>query len=367
VRYSSVKPSKAVILAREPAVYAQGPAAPNFRVGDWEAHAPALLPVANRPLLGHALDWMGAAGVRDVAVLTGDRVANEARGTLDGNWPFEPSWLVREPGESLGDSLGALTEFLDGEPFVLHLADSLARQSLPALLESVEEPDELEAVVVVHGSDNGAESVVDIRERLGGARGGAAPELGHSATAGVAVIGAQVAAEAADLDAWPGRELNALAERVNQVGGRVRVRRARGWWRFGRGTDAALDGNRFALEALGEGSPRGEVIDSRIQGAVSIHPSARVESSIVRGPAVIGAGVRLRDAYVGPYTSIGNDVVIEGAEIEHSIVMPGASIHHLGGRLEASVIGPSARVFRAFSLPRALRLTVGRGAEVSLP
>jgi glucose-1-phosphate thymidylyltransferase len=158
-----------------------------------------------------------------------------------------------------------------------------------------------------------------------------------------------------------------LAERINQLGGNVRPRRVTAWWRFTRGAEAVLEGNRFALESLREVPPRGELIDSRIQGAVSIHPTVRLESSIVRGPAVIGAGVRLRDAYVGPYTSIGNDVVIEGAEVEHSIVMPEASIRHLGGRLEASVVGASARVCRDFRLPRALRLSVGRGAEVSLP
>ncbi len=360
-----MKPSKAVILAREPAVSAEGDAAA-FRVGDWEASAPALLPVANRPLLGHALDWLAAADMRDVVIVTGDRLADETRDTLDGDWPFKPAWHVQEPGERLGASLASLTEFLDGEPFLLHLADSLARQSFPALLGS-EKAGQLDAVVVVHGSEQRQESVVDIRDRLGGARVNGAPELGRSATAGVAVLGARVAEEAADLDAWPGRELNALAERVIEIGGNVRVCKATGWWRFGRGTEAALEGNRFALEALGEVSARGEVIDSTIQGAVSIHPTARIESSIVRGPAIIGAGVRLRDAYVGPYTSIGNDVVIEGAEVEHSIVMPEASIRHLGGRLEASVIGSNARVFRAFQLPRALRLSVGRGAEVSLP
>ena len=360
-----MKPSKAVILAREPAVSAQGDA-PAFRVGDWEAPAPALLPVANRPLLGHALDWLAEADIQDVAIVTGDRLANEARDSLDGNWPFKPSWLIQEPGEPLGESLAALTGFLQGEPFLLHLADSLARESLPALLGN-EEPADLDAVVVVHGSGDEPRSVVDIRERLGGARGSGPPELGRSATAGVALIGARVAEQATDLDAWPGRELNVLAERVNQVGGEVRVRRATGWWRFGRGTDAALEGEPVPLEALADASPRGEVIDSTIQGAVSIHPTARIESSIIRGPAIIGAGVRLRDAYVGPYTSIGNDVVIEGAEVEHSIVMPEASIRHLGGRLEASVIGTHARVFRAFRLPRALRLSVGRGAEVSLP
>jgi glucose-1-phosphate thymidylyltransferase len=354
-----------VILAREPAPATQGNGTA-LRVGNWEAPPPALLPVANRPLLAHALDWLGAASIREVAIVTGDRLAHEARDTLEGDWPFELDWLAQAPGESLGESLAGLTGFLDGEPFVLHLADSLARQSLPTLLGGHEASD-LEAIVVVHGSDDGPRSVVDIRERLGGARGTFPPELGRSATAGVAVLGAKVAQEAAGLDAWPGREPNAIAERVNQLGGSVRVRRAAGWWRFDRGTDAALDGNRFALESLARTAMRGEIVDSRIQGAVSIHPTARLESSIVRGPAIIGAGVRLRDAYVGPYTSIGNDVVIEGAEVEHSIVMPEATIRHLGGRLEASVVGPRARVCRDFRLPRALRLSIGRGAEVSLP
>jgi glucose-1-phosphate thymidylyltransferase len=359
-----VKPSKAVILAREPAVAAQGDGSA-LRAGNWEAAAPALLPVANRPLLWHALDWLAGAGIREVAVVAGDRLANEARAALEGR-PFEPNWLVQVPGESFGDSLAALTGFLDGEPFVLHLADSLARQSLPSLLGS-DEPGDLEAIVVVHRSGDGRQSVVDISQRLGGARGTAPPELGGSATAGVAVLGAKVVEKVSDLEAWPGRELNVLAERLNQLGGGVRLRRATGWWRFGHGADAALEGNRFALEALREMPLCGEIIDSRVQGAVSIHPSARLESSIVRGPAVIGAGVRLRDAYVGPYTSIGNDVVIEGAEVEHSIVMPEAAIRHLGGRLEASIVGPGARVCRDFRLPRALRLSVGRGAEVSLP
>jgi hypothetical protein len=59
-------------------------------------------------------------------------------------------------------------------------------------------------------------------------------------------------------------------------------------------------------------------------------------------------------------------VVIENAEVEHSIILPGASIRHLGGRLEASVVGPQARIFRDFRLPRAFRLNVGEGAEVAL-
>ena len=56
----------------------------------------------------------------------------------------------------------------------------------------------------------------------------------------------------------------------------------------------------------------------------------------------------------------------EGAEIERSIISDGARIMHVGGRIEASTVGRSARIFRDFALPRAMRLHVGDGVELAL-
>ena len=86
----------------------------------------------------------------------------------------------------------------------------------------------------------------------------------------------------------------------------------------------------------------------------------------MRGPAVIGRGARITDAYVGPYTAIGDDVVIEGAEIEHSIVLEGAQLRSVGTRIESSVIGQNARVARTFTRPSFLRLALGAGGEILL-
>jgi glucose-1-phosphate thymidylyltransferase len=86
----------------------------------------------------------------------------------------------------------------------------------------------------------------------------------------------------------------------------------------------------------------------------------------VRGPAVIGPGARVTDAYIGPYTSIGAGVVIEGAEIEHSIVLQQAQLRYVGTRLESSVIGSGARVLRDFRTPSAIRVSIGDGAEIVL-
>jgi glucose-1-phosphate thymidylyltransferase len=329
------------------------------------AQAPSAVPVANRTLLCHALDWLAQAGVREAAVIVPQELAGPARDAVaGGRRALRVSWVEQLPDESLAYVLGDLTGFLDGEAFVLHLGDSLAKQSLRSLTAGRTDCD-TEALLVVNES-LGVElaQVVQLRAAVGG--GPARPRPLRSDSAGVAVLGPGALDGAANLDLDPEHALEALVERVQQRGGRVALCGVTDWWRFRGGTEALLEGNRFALEGLRADYDRSQAIDSKFQGAVVVHPEARIRSSVVRGPAIIGARARLRDAYVGPYTSIGDDVAIEGAEIEHSVVLPGASISHLGGRLEASVIGPKSRVFRDFRLPRALRLTLGEGAEVSL-
>jgi glucose-1-phosphate thymidylyltransferase len=327
--------------------------------------AAPLLPVANRSLLGHALDWLAQAGVREAAVIVPDDLAEPAReaaATVRG--ALRVSWVEQLRNESLPHVLGDLTGFLNGEPFVLHLADSLAKQSLRSLIRGRADCDIDAMLVIAESREDELAQVVQLRTAAGG--GPARPRPLRNDAAGVAVMTARAFEGVANLHLDPDRMLETLTQRIQQRGGRVATCYATDWWRFRGGADALLEGNRFALEGHRADYDGAQVADSRIQGAVIIHPDARISSSVIRGPAIIGTGVRLRDAYVGPYTSIGDDVVIEGAEIEHSVVLPGASISHLGGRLEASVIGPKSRVFRDFRLPRALRLTVGEGAEVCL-
>ena len=60
-----------------------------------------------------------------------------------------------------------------------------------------------------------------------------------------------------------------------------------------------------------------------------IEDGAKLERTVVRGPAIIGAGTRISDSYIGPYTAIDRDVVITGSEVEHSIVLAGSSIRDL--------------------------------------
>jgi hypothetical protein len=54
-------------------------------------------------------------------------------------------------------------------------------------------------------------------------------------------------------------------------------------------------------------------------------------NSTVRGPAIIGAGTRSSNSYVGPYSSIGVDCEIIDSEIEHSVVLEQSRIVGIPG------------------------------------
>jgi glucose-1-phosphate thymidylyltransferase len=317
----------------------------------------ALVPIANRPIAAHALDTLDRAGVRQVMVVCAPEEAEQLREAVSGQSEPELHWLVHDRPGDLAASLAGARDFIAGEPFVVHLGDSLCRESLLPLIQS-QGIGEADALALVQEPGGGQAEVVSLRGN----------PLGCADPAGLYAVGPGVVDAVNATPPLPGIEEGLLATLgvLAQRGGRLDTPAVRSWWRYRGRADALLEANRFLLQGLRADAAAATLVDSHIQGEVAIDPSAKLDSTTVRGPAIIGPRVRLVNAYVGPYTSIGADVVIEGAEIEHSIILPGASIAHLGGRLEASIVGAQAKVFRDFRLPRALRLNVGEGAEISL-
>jgi glucose-1-phosphate thymidylyltransferase len=160
-------------------------------------------------------------------------------------------------------------------------------------------------------------------------------------------------------------EITDAIQQLVDTGRRVDPHIVRGWWKDTGQVQDMLEANRLILDDIEE-HVQGELIDSRVEGRVTIEQGARLERTTVRGPAIIGRGAVLTDAYIGPYTAIGDHVVISGAEIEHAIVLEGSSIQDLSGRIEASLIGRNVAIARSPTLPRAYRFVVGDNAEIAI-
>jgi glucose-1-phosphate thymidylyltransferase len=160
-------------------------------------------------------------------------------------------------------------------------------------------------------------------------------------------------------------EITDAIQHLVDEGKRVEPHVVVGWWKDTGRLEDMLEANRLVLDAL-HGRIDGELIDSSAEGRVVIEEGAVLERSNVRGPAIIGARARLVDCYVGPYTAVGADCVIERAEVENSILLAGASVTGLDGRMESSLLGRNVKVGRGPSQPRAYRFMVGDNCEIGI-
>jgi glucose-1-phosphate thymidylyltransferase len=109
-----------------------------------------------------------------------------------------------------------------------------------------------------------------------------------------------------------------------EMGAKVRTTGVDVWLDTGT-VQATLETNRFLLEH-GAAQPAGNLAPgNEIIPPVSIHPSARIENSVI-----------------GPYASVGADCQVTGSRIEDSILEAGAQVD--AAALKNSIIGKQARV-----------------------
>ena len=213
--------------------------------------AASLVPVANRPILFHALEAMREAGIADVAIVSCPATEDDIREAVgDGAaWGLELTHLVANGGGPAAP-LHAAQAFVEDGPFILQRGDGLlgdALSSFAGLLDE-ERPD---VVLLVHRQlARRRRAELEGRRLLRAAGVRAAP--GMTGVAGVYLFGAGALRGARRaLGSGPdGMGLADIVEHVPQAGGRVHVRPVRDWQRYTGDAQDLLEMNRIALDEL---------------------------------------------------------------------------------------------------------------------
>jgi glucose-1-phosphate thymidylyltransferase len=301
-----------------------------------------LVPIATKPIVFHTLEALRGAGVLEVALLTESKTADLFKAAVgDGRrWGMAVHYAECEPDTDVHSALAVAGDFIDGEPILLQRADALIREQLREHIVSFAR-DELDAIALMVAH---ARTINPLPRTPGG----------------------YLLSEHAVSIIRDGQGARDPLARLRRHGSQVRVFDVEGCLACHGSESSLLDANRHALGAIRTEIGGAVLEGSEIQGPVFVHPTASLKNTLVRGPAVIGPRSRLVDSYVGPYTSIGDNVRIEGTEIEHSIVMDGAQLLFVGSRLETSIIGRGASIVRRFDMPSAVRMSIGDGAQVAL-
>ncbi|HET9119639.1 MAG TPA: glucose-1-phosphate thymidylyltransferase [Solirubrobacterales bacterium] len=334
--------------------------------------AKQLVPVANKPVLFYGIEALVEAGITDIAVIIAPETGGEIRQAAGDGSDFGAriTYIEQEAPLGLAHALLTAEEYLGQSPFVMYLGDNLLRDGITDLVEVFRgsQPDAL--ILLTRVEDPSSYGVAE----LNGERVVRLIEKPENPPSDLALVGVYMftpaifqAAHSIEPSGRGELEITDAIDSLIKGDRRVESHIVKGWWKDTGKLEDMLEANRLVLEDI---QPRidGELdSESRVEGRVAIEQGARLERTVVRGPAIIAAGARLTDAYVGPYTAIDRDVVITGSEIEHSIVLAGSSIRNLHARMEASLLGKNVSLSRSEGMPKTLRFLVGDNADISIP
>jgi glucose-1-phosphate thymidylyltransferase len=332
--------------------------------------AKQLVPVANRPVLFYGIEAMVHAGITEIGIIIAPETGEEIRQlTGDGSqFGISITYILQDEPAGLAHAVLTAEPFLGDAPFVMYLGDNLLQGGIDDLVAAfvANRPDALILLTPVEDPQHFGVAelqdgrVVSLAEKPPEPRTNLALVGVYMFTAGI-----HDAARAIQPSARGELEITDAIQYLVDTGKRVEPHIVQGWWKDTGRLDDMLEANRLILDRL-ETRVEGELIDSQVEGRVIVEAGAVLRNATVRGPAIIGAGARLTDCYIGPYTAIGEDCEVTGAEVEHSILLAGSSVSHLDGRMEASLLGRNVRIARSVGQPRAFRFMVGDNSEIGI-
>jgi glucose-1-phosphate thymidylyltransferase len=337
--------------------------------------AKQLVPVANKPILFYGIEAMVAAGITDIGVIVGDTRDEVMAAVGDGSqFGADVTYIPQDQPLGLAHCVLIARDFLGDTDFVMYLGDNLLEQDLAAfvgafesaragsgppaaqiLLKQVPDPQRF-GIATLDANGN----VVALVEKP-------ADPPSDLALVGVYLFTSRVHDAVASIEPSARGELE-ITDAIQWLidnGERVRCELLHGWWIDTGKLTPLLEANRLLLEQI-ETCIEGDVdAGSSIDGRVVIARDAVIVNSTIRGPATIGAGTRVEQSFVGPFTAIGNGCTVMHSEIEHSVIMDNSSVLDIA-RLEDSLIGSDATVQRTRQRPRALRLMVGDHCQIDV-
>ncbi|MCP4633983.1 MAG: NTP transferase domain-containing protein [candidate division Zixibacteria bacterium] len=292
----------------------------------------SLLNVAGKPILGHILDNVAKMDVSEVIPVVGffgDRI----RDYVTQNYNFKTRFVDQSELKGLGYAIHLTAEYLDDEPVLIILGDTIYEADLSEVI-----------------TDN--ENAIGIREVDDPSRFGIAEmkdgyisrlvEKPENPKSNLAIVGIYYIKDTAQL-------VNALREIIDKKittrgeyqltdalqimirnGAGLKVFNVEGWYDCGK-PETLLSTNRYLLGKL--------------------NSTPEIEGSVIIPPVYISPKADVRESIIGPNVSIADGAVVTKSIIKDTIIGRKSEVHQCV--MDSSLIGDYAHVqmqFRKFNV-----------------
>lgn len=339
--------------------------------------AKQLIPIANKPILFYAIDALAAAGIDDIGIVTGDTGREVEAAVGDGaRFGVKVTYIPQPEPLGLAHAVKVSRPFLGDSAFVMYLGDNLVRRGIVPIVEEFRQSSPDAMILLAHVAAPRHFGVAEFDDgrlvRL--------VEKPLVTTSDLALVGVYVftssvfaAIDAIEYSARGELEITDAIQRIIDSGQRVESHiitetheaRVATWKDTGRLEDV-LEANRLVLDEIDPCIDAEIGGDVRVEGKVVIGRDSCLRDCVVRGPAIIGRGVHIENAFIGPYTSISDGCTVRNAEVENSILLEGSVVEDIVGRIDSSLIGKGCVVRRTPLRPRTHKLLLGDHSRLEL-
>lgn len=332
--------------------------------------AKQLVPVANKPVLFYAVEDLVEAGVTDLGIVVGDTHEQIKAAVGDGSkFGAKATYIEQAAPLGLAHAVKIAESFIGKERFVLFLGDNFIREGVASFIREFEESSANAMVLVYRVPNPQAFGVAEVED----GKVVRVVEKPKEPRTDLAIVGIYMfdhhvfeAASGIQPSARGELEITDAIQWLVDHDYDVQARVVSGYWIDTGKMSDMLEANRLVLETISTDIQGKVDVASEITGRVVIAKGAEIRHSTIRGPAVIGEETVIEDSYVGPFTAIDHHCLIEGSEIEHSIVMEYSQIVSIGRRIEDSLIGRHVEISHSKRKPSAHKFLLGDYSQVGI-
>ncbi|MCU0524259.1 MAG: glucose-1-phosphate thymidylyltransferase [Elainella sp. Prado103] len=335
--------------------------------------AKQLVPVANKPILWYGIESIVAAGITEIGIIISPETGEEVKAkTGDGEqFGAKITYILQDKPAGLAHAVKIAQPFLQDAPFVMYLGDNLVQSDLDLFIEQFKSShlDALTLLCPVANPSAFGVATVDEQGRLL-----QLIEKPKNPPSNLALVGIYIfspiihhAINSIQPSARGELEITDAIQALIDQQKAVEARQIRGWWLDTGKKDDLLEANRVILDTCLQSQNQGQVDErSQIIGRVQIGTGSTITNCTIRGPVTIGQNCHLENCFVGPYSSIADQVRLVDVDLEHSVILQGAKVEGIHHRIVDSVIGQRAYVKEAPRRPKALRFMIGDDCQIEL-
>jgi len=331
-----------------------------------------LLPVGDKPVLFHVLNYAKEAGIKDIGVVVSPESGpyiEEAIGT-GSEWGGQITFIVQAEPLGLAHAVKVAQGFLGDSPFLMLLGDNLVQEGVKDFLDEFHTSNSDASILLKEVSDPRAFGVAELDSSGKVIHMAEKPKKPKSnlAIIGVYLFTAEIhKAIAQTKPSWRGElEITDAIQKLLEMGKEIRSHLLRGWWLDIGSNDGLIEANRVVLDAFLKRDIKGEADEqSRIVGRVEIGEATKIENSLVQGPVFIAANCRIKNSLVKPFTNIRAGTMVEDSSLEHSVILENCQILKIK-HLTNSVVGKNTILAGQGKGPGKIRLFIGDDCKVEL-